>query len=89
MASSASMPAAAASASWLPVGSLVFGILSVIFFWIPIMGFLLGVTGIIMAVVSLRKERNPLAATGLVVSFIGAVIGLVPILLAIIALLSN
>jgi hypothetical protein len=80
------MPAAAAPVSWLPLGSLIFGIMSVIFFWIPIVGFVLGITGIVLSVMALRMERNPLATAGLVVSIIGAALGALTVIGGIIAI---
>jgi len=83
------MPEASAPASWLPAGSLMFGILSLLLFWLPIIGLLLGVTGIILASTSLRSGRNFLATAGLVTGIIGTAISFIPILLGLFALLSH
>lgn len=82
------MPAAT-PISWQPLGSLIFGIMSVVFFWIPIVGFLLGVTGIVLSIMALRMEQNPLATAGLVVSIIGASLGALVVIGGIIAIVNR
>ncbi len=54
------------------VTTLVLGIVALLFFWFPILSFILGVIGMIMAIISLIKEEHRvMAIVGLILSMIG------------------
>ena len=63
------------------LAGMIIGILSYILCWVPVLDFLLGMIGIILSGVGLRrKERyrlNGFAVAGLVLSIIGLVIGII------------
>lgn len=56
----------------LSIASLVMGILSIVFFWVPFLPFLLGFLAVIFAGVSLKKKEGikGLSITGLVLGVI-------------------
>jgi len=64
--------------SGLAIASMVCGILSLVFFWVPVFGFLLGIIAIIFGAVSIRQiGREPnlggrgMAIAGLVCGIVG------------------
>ncbi len=63
--------------------SLVTGILSLVFFWVPWLTFILGVIGLITGIVSLVQHRagHGAAVAGVITSAIGIVIALIIIVL--------
>ena len=63
----------------MAIAALVLGIIAVVFAFIPGLNFLspiIGIVGIILAVVSRKQENTPVATAGLVLSIIGLVLGL-------------
>ncbi|MCK5654285.1 MAG: DUF4190 domain-containing protein [Dehalococcoidia bacterium] len=65
-------------ASGLAIASMVCGILSLVFFWVPLFGFLLGIIAIIFGAVAIRQiGREPnlggrgMAIAGLVCGIVG------------------
>jgi hypothetical protein len=75
----------APSRNGLGITSLILGILSLVFFAVPVMNYLavvLGVVGLILALVSLRKKRaKGLAIAGGVLSVIGVILSIITIIL--------
>lgn len=64
--------------SGLAIASMVCGILSLVFFWVPLFGFLLGIIAIIFGAVAIRQiGREPnlggrgMAVAGLVCGIVG------------------
>ena len=64
--------------SGLAIASMVCGILSLVFFWVPLFGFLLGIIAIIFGAVAIRQiGREPnlggrgMAIAGLVCGIVG------------------
>ncbi|TEU04844.1 MAG: DUF4190 domain-containing protein [Dehalococcoidia bacterium] len=64
--------------SGLAIASIVCGILSLVFFWVPLFGFLLGIIAIIFGAVAIRQiGREPnlggrgMAVAGLVCGIVG------------------
>jgi len=64
--------------SGLAIASMVCGILSLVFFWVPVFGFLLGIIAIIFGAVAIRQiGREPnlggrgMAIAGLVCGIVG------------------
>lgn len=64
--------------SGLAIASIVCGILSLVFFWVPLVGFLLGIIAIIFGAVAIRQiGREPnlggrgMAVAGLVCGIVG------------------
>lgn len=54
------------------VTTLVLGIVALLFFWFPIVSFILGAIGMIMAITSLIKEEHRvMAIVGLILSMVG------------------
>lgn len=65
-------------ASGLAIASMVCGILSLVFFWVPLFGFLLGIIAVIFGAVAIRQiGRDPnlggrgMAIAGLVCGIVG------------------
>lgn len=61
----------------LGITALVLGIISVVFFWIyfvDILTLLMGITAIILAVMSGKKCKNGMATAGLILGIIGVVL---------------
>ncbi len=67
--------------------SLVTGILSLVFFWVPWITFILGMIGLITGIVSLvqHREGHGAAVAGVITSAIGIVVALVIILFLVLA----
>lgn len=61
----------------LAVTSLVLGIVSMVIFWIPFLGAIAGLVGLILGIVSKSKGSGGLAIAGIVLSAVGLVIGVV------------
>jgi hypothetical protein len=64
----------------LAITSMVLGIVSVVFFWIPyvdILTLLLGITALILGIVAGKKGKNGMAIAGLVLGIIGTVLSLI------------
>lgn len=56
----------------LAVTALVLGIVTLIFFWVPIISLITGITGMVMAIISLVKEdHKAMPIIGMVLSLIG------------------
>jgi RNA polymerase subunit RPABC4/transcription elongation factor Spt4 len=66
-------------ASGMAIGSLVLGILCLVFGWVPVLGIILSVTGTVLGGIALSKHLNGhgQAAGGLVCSIIGDAWGLI------------
>lgn len=65
----------------LAVTALVLGIVTLIFFWVPVISLITGITGIIFAIVSLVKEEGKaMPIIGMVVSIIGLALSSIMIL---------
>ena len=67
--------------SGLAIGSLVVGILAVLTGWIPVLGWILVLAGVILSIIALisankKGNKKSLAITGLVLSIIGGVIAM-------------
>ena len=63
--------------NWKAITSLILGVFSILLFWILIYPVVIGITGIITAIISLAKncEGKKIAIAGLVLSIIGTIIG--------------
>lgn len=76
----------------MAIASLVLGIISVVFFFVPFygwIGIIFGVVGIILGAMGQKDpEKKGIATAGLVLSIVGAVLGLV-IYLACVACVSS
>ncbi|MBS3141167.1 DUF4190 domain-containing protein [Candidatus Woesearchaeota archaeon] len=57
----------------LGITSLVLGIVSIVFCWVPIMGLVAGIIGIVLSVKQKKVFPNGIATGGLVTSIIGTV----------------
>jgi hypothetical protein len=57
------------------VTSLVLGIASVVFFWVPGIGMLIGIIGAVMAGMSLRRASSVIGIAGLATSLVGIALG--------------
>lgn len=69
-------------ASGLAISSVILSVFGLIFIWMPFLGFILGLLGVIFAVLSLAMIRinrtldgKSLAITGLVIGAIAALLG--------------
>jgi hypothetical protein len=67
--------------------SFMLGLFSVLFFWLVIPSAIMGIVGIIFAIVQLRKGKSKFAVAGLILSIIG-VIGTIFILIELIKLVN-
>jgi len=56
----------------MAIAGLVMGILSVIFGWVPVLGWILVILGIIFSAIGI-KQRKGMGITGLVLSIIGLI----------------
>jgi vacuolar-type H+-ATPase subunit I/STV1 len=72
-------PAQMQSADGFAVASLVTGILSIIFFWVPVMGTILGILGLVFGVISYKKRRNGMALAGAICGGLGLVFSILMI----------
>ena len=64
----------------LAITSMILGIISVVFFWIPyvdILTLILGIAALIMGIVAGKKGNNGMAVAGLVLGIIGTVLSLI------------
>ncbi|WP_336658851.1 DUF4190 domain-containing protein [Leucobacter sp. USHLN153] len=62
----------------LAIAALVLGILSLIFVWVPIAGFIGGVVALILGILALRKgQHKGMSLTGIITGALAAIIGLV------------
>ena len=63
----------------MAIAALVLGIASLVVCWIPGLGLVLGVVGIILAVMARKEndENKGMVTAGLVCAIIGAVLGLI------------
>lgn len=60
----------------MAVTSLVLGIVTLIFFWIPFISVITGIAGMVIAIISLIKEDSRvMPITGMVLSIIGLALG--------------
>lgn len=72
----------------LGIAALVVAVVAALTFWVPVLGLVLGVVGIVLAVVALRRVRKGVAnnrgvgLAALIVSILAAVAGLVVTALA-------
>ncbi|HOF88847.1 MAG TPA: hypothetical protein PLZ36_12205 [Armatimonadota bacterium] len=57
------------------IAALVLGIASVVFFWVPFIGLLLGIVGAVLAGVSLRQRYTLIGLAALVTSLVGVALG--------------
>lgn len=57
--------------------AFILGILSIVLFFTVFPSLILGILGIIFAVLQLRKGKNKLAIAGLVLSIIGLIVGII------------
>jgi uncharacterized membrane protein YkgB len=55
------------------VTSLVLGIVSVVFCWVPILGLASGIVGLILAIKQKKLAPNGIATAGLIISIVGLV----------------
>ncbi len=56
------------------IASLVLGIVSIVFCWVPVVGLVSGILGIIFSVKQRKISQNGIAIAGLVTSIIGLVL---------------
>ena len=64
----------------LAITSLVLGIVSVVFFWIPyvdILTLILGIAALILGIVAGKQGKNGMAIAGLVLGIVGTVLSLI------------
>ena len=64
----------------LAITSMVLGIVSVVFFWIPyvdILTLLLGIAALVMGIIAGKKAKNGMAVAGIVLGIIGTVLSLI------------
>jgi hypothetical protein len=59
------------------VASLVLGIASIVFCWVPILGLVAGIVGLILAIKQRKESPNGIATGGLVTSIIGLVLSVI------------
>lgn len=65
------------------IASLVLGILSILVCWLPYVGLILGIIGVILGFLGLKKEdAKGLSIAGIVCSIVGIVLGLWPLIFA-------
>jgi hypothetical protein len=65
------------------IAGMVLGILSVLTCWLPYVGLILGIIGLILSALGLKNEdARGMAIAGLVTSIIGIILGLWPVLFA-------
>ncbi len=65
----------------LAVTSLVLGIVTLLFFWIPFISIITGIIGMIMAIISLvKEERKVMPIVGMILSIIGVALSSLMIL---------
>ncbi|GAA3395705.1 hypothetical protein [Cryptosporangium minutisporangium] len=71
----------------LAIGSLVVGIVALVASWVPIAGWLLGATAVVLGVLSRRQNKagNSLGTAGLVIGAIAFVISTALFVLALVA----
>ena len=55
------------------VASLVLGIISIVFCWVPLLALVGGIVGIVLSVKQRKEYSNGIATAGLVTSIIGTV----------------
>jgi len=72
----------------LGIASLVLGIVSIVLFWLPFIGIVMGIVGIILSGKQKKISPNGIATGGLVTSSIGLVISIIYTLFWIIALVT-
>lgn len=74
------LPAAPAGKNGFAIAGLVLGIVTMVFCWVPILVWVLGAAGLALSIVGLVKSNNKggkgKAITGLILSAVGAVIGI-------------
>ena len=59
------------------IAGFVLGLLSLVCCWVPVLGFLLGIIGIVFSAIGIVKKKNKgLSIAGLVTGIIGTVVGL-------------
>jgi hypothetical protein len=76
----AAQPAPAAKSSGLAIAGLIMGIFTLIFCWVPVVGFILGVLGLIFSIAGIAKKNGGAkgaAIAGLIMTIIGAIISVV------------
>ena len=57
------------------IAALVLGIASIVFFWVPFIGFLLGLVGAVLAGLNLRQVYTIIGLAALITSLIGLALG--------------
>lgn len=70
----------AAKSSGLAIAGLIMGIFTLIFCWVPVVGFILGILGLIFSIAGIAKKNGGAkgaAIAGLVMTIIGAIISVV------------
>ena len=69
-------PAAQGSVA-VPIMALIFGILSIVFCWVPILDFILALLAVIFGGVGLKKRLKGMAIAGLVIGIIFMIISII------------
>ncbi len=57
------------------IAALVLGIASVVFFWVPFIGLLLGIIGAVLAGINMRQSYTIIGLAALITSLIGVALG--------------
>ena len=69
-----------AKSSGMAIAGLIMGIFTVIFCWVPVVGFILGVLGLIFSIAGIAKKNGGAkgaAIAGLVLTIIGAIVSVI------------
>lgn len=73
----------------LAITALILGIAALIFAWVPFLGFILGAVGVILGIMALvKKQPKGLGLTGLILSAVAVIAGLIVTIIAAVALFS-
>ena len=70
------------------IASMVLGIVSLLFFWMPYITIFLSIVGIVLAVLQNKTYKNGIATTGLVTSIIGLVLSAILLFFLIIGMIA-
>jgi len=73
-------PAPAGKSSGMAIAGLIMGIFTLIFCWVPVVGFILGILGLIFSIAGIAKKNGGAkgaAIAGLVLTIIGAIVSVV------------
>ncbi|RGE24281.1 DUF4190 domain-containing protein [Leucobacter sp. wl10] len=76
--------AAPAQSKGLAIAALVLGIVSLVFCWIPAIGIIAGVVGLILGIIALRKRQSKgMSLTGIITGALGIVASIIILIVSI------